>query len=476
MILQSVFSIVYFVFMVLLLFGITIFIHELGHFWVARKLGMRADVFSIGFGHAIWKKKVNGVLYKIGWIPFGGYVALPQMEPGGGRTVDDEGNEVPLPRVEPWKKIAVALAGAVGNVILAIMIACVIFWIGKPSMLDETSSAIGYVKEGSVAYDLGLRAGDVIKEVNGSRADNWQDVAIGAALRNTVDLVVEQNGGTIEVHLDTEAGALGIKGVRGIPGVSGPSYCIVGGTEEGASAEKAGVRAKDRILAIDGIEILSIPQMKNLVEERQDQVLDLLLEREGEQLTVQVTPRLETRVIEGQEPIEGVFIGITFQRFPVNRAVLVHPHPAQQVRSHAGLIFRTLRALVTPKEAKNAAGAIGGPPMIFQYLWAMVSIDFRLALWFTCLLNVNLAIINLLPIPVLDGGHITFSITEMITRRPMNEQFVARITTVFAVLLISAMLFLSYRDIDRIFSQPKDSGSSESAPAESGAEPVPVAE
>jgi regulator of sigma E protease len=476
MILQSIFSIVYFVFMVLLLFGVTIFIHELGHFWVARRLGMQADVFSIGFGHAIWKKKVNGVLYKIGWIPFGGYVALPQMEPGGGKTVDEEGNETPLPRVEPWKKIAVALAGAVGNVILAVILACVIFWVGKPSMLDETSSAIGFVKEESVAYEMGLRAGDVIKEVNGSQAENWQDVAIGAALRNSVDLVVEQSTGTIEIHLDTEAGALGIKGVRGIPGVSGPSYCIVGGTEKGASAEKAGVIARDRILAIDGIEILSIPQMKNLVEERRDQVLDLLLERDGEQLTVQVTPRLEVREIEGHEPIEGVFIGITFQRYPVNRAVLVHPPPGQQVRSHAGLIFRTLRALVTPKEAKNAAGAIGGPPMIFQYLWAMVTIDFRLALWFTCLLNVNLAIINLLPIPVLDGGHITFSITEIITRRPINERFVVRITTVFAVLLISAMIFLSYRDLDRIFSSPEATGNSESAPAESASEAPPVVE
>jgi len=154
----------------------------------------------------------------------------------------------------------------------------------------------------------------------------------------------------------------------------------------------------------------------------------------------------------------------------------VHPPPGQQVRSHAGLIFRTLRALVTPKEAKNAAGAIGGPPMIFQYLWAMVTIDFRLALWFTCLLNVNLAIINLLPIPVLDGGHITFSLTEMITRRPMNERFVVRITTVFAVLLISAMLFLSYRDFDRIFSSPEDGGSSKSAPEEQGSDLEPAAE
>ena len=462
--------------MVLLLFGVTIFIHELGHFWVARRLGMRADVFSIGFGHAIWKKEVDGVLYKIGWIPFGGYVALPQMEPGGGKTVDEDGNEVSLPRVEPWKKIAVALAGAVGNVILAVIIAYVIFWAGKPAMLDETSSAIGYVKEDSVAHEMGLRAGDVIKEINGSQVGNWQDVAIGAALRNAVDLVVEQSTGTVKVHLDTEAGALGIKGVRGIPGVSGPSYCIVGGTEEGASAEEAGVKARDRIIAIDGIEILSIPQMKNLVEERRDQVLDLTLEREGEQLIVQVTPRLEIREIEGGDPIEGVFIGITFTRYPVNRAVLVHPPPGQQVRSHAGLIFRTLRALVTPKEAKNAAGAIGGPPMIFQYLWAMVTIDFRLALWFTCLLNVNLAIINLLPIPVLDGGHITFSLTEMITRRPMNERFVVRITTVFAVLLISAMLFLSYRDFDRIFSSPEDGGASKSVPVEPGSDLEPGAE
>ena len=189
---QTVLEVVYFVFMVLLLFGVTIFIHELGHFWVARRLGMRADVFSIGFGHAIWKRERGGVIYKVGWIPFGGYVALPQMEPGGGRTEDEDGNEIALPRVEPGKKIAVALAGAAGNVVLAILLAYVIFWAGKPSMLDETSSAIGFVREGSVAYEVGLRSGDRIAEVNGDPVSNWQDVAIAAALRNEVDLVVEQ--------------------------------------------------------------------------------------------------------------------------------------------------------------------------------------------------------------------------------------------------------------------------------------------
>ncbi len=455
---QIVLEVVYFVFMVLLLFGVTIFIHELGHFWVARRLGMRADVFSIGCGHAIWKLVRGGVIYLVGVIPFGGYVALPQMEPGGGRTEDEDGNEIALPRVEPGKKIAVALAGAAGNVVLAILLAYVIFWAGKPSMLDETSSAIGFVREGSVAYEVGLRSGDRIAEVNGDPVSNWQDVAIAAALRNEVDLVVEQKAGPLKVHLDTEAGALGIKGVRGIPGVSGPSYCIVGATEAGGSAEAAGVQSGDRILAIDGVEILSIPQMKDLVEARRDREVDLMLERDSQPLTVRVTPRFLVKEDEVGNTFEGVFIGITFQRYPVNRSVLVHPRPAEQIKSHAGLIFRTLRALVTPKEAKNAAGAIGGPPMIFQYLWAMVAIDFRLALWFTCLLNVNLAIINLLPIPVLDGGHITFSLMEAVTRRPMNERLVARVTTVFAVLLISAMLFLSYRDLDRIFSPPPDNG------------------
>lgn len=438
-------SILYLTALVLILFGVTIFIHELGHFLVARKLGLRADVFSIGFGHAIWKKEHDGVVYKLGWIPCGGYVALPQMEPGGGKTIDEDGREVPLPRVEPWKKILVALAGAAGNVLLAILIALVIFWHGKPSSLQEISTRVGYVATNSVAYAQGLRIGDEILRVNGKEVESWDAVSIAAALSESddVQLLVQTDGQNRALTLATEDGALGIRGVRGIPGVEGPSYCMVGATVAGSSAEAAGVLPGDMVVAFNGVRLHSIHHMVQEVGKCADQAVPMLVEREGEEVALTVTPRWN-------EEEEMVMIGIRFDQFHVNSQKLVHPTPGEQLASHAGMIFTTLRALVTPKQAKKAAKAIGGPPMIFQYLWAMAKAGLIMALWFTCMLNVNLAIINLLPLPVLDGGHIVFALIEWVVGRPVHERIVTSLTAAFAVLLIGAMLFLSYRDIDRM--------------------------
>lgn len=438
-------SVLYFAAMVLILFGITIFVHELGHFLVARKLGMRADVFSIGFGHAIWKKEHDGVLYKVGWIPCGGYVSLPQLEPGGGKTLDEEGNEVPLPRVEPWKKILVALAGAAGNILLAVVISFVIYWHGKPASLSEVSTVVGFVDTNSVAHAKGLRIGDEILRVNDKAVDSWDEVILAAALSKTDDVRVLVSGDEGErlITLGTEGGALGVRGVSGIPGVEGPSYCVVGSTVEGSSAEEAGLLPGDIVVSFNGVRLHIIPQMVEEVGKVPSQSVPVVVERQGEQVELTVTPRWN-------EDEKMVMIGIKFDHYHVNMEKLVHPTPAKQLTEHAGMIFTTLKALVTPKQSKKAAQAISGPPMIFRFLWAMLQTSFIMALWFTCLLNVNLAIINLVPLPVLDGGHIVFALIEWVARRPVHERVVTSITTVFALLLIGAMVFLSFRDIDRM--------------------------
>ncbi len=442
---------IYFVVMVLLLFGITIFVHELGHFLVARKLGMQADVFSIGFGHAIWKKKVGDVVYKIGWIPFGGYVALPQMEPGGGFTENEEGHREALPRVAPWRKILVAVAGATGNILLAFSLAILIFWTGKPSLMGENSSVVGFVHTNSVAYAKGLRIGDEVIEVNGMSVTSWEDVTLQAAVNDDIDLVFNHREEERKIHLMTAKGALGVKGVKGLPGVDGPSYCVVDRAMPDSSAAKAGVQSGDWIVSLDGQRLFSIPHLIQLVEANRDQAVPMVVTRGGEELELTVTPAYD-------ETSDRVLIGIAFDQFHMNLEKFVHPTPMQQIRKHAGLIFFTLRSMMTPKQAKNAVGAIGGPPMIFQYLYAMLKTHIIMALWFTCLLNVNLAIINLMPLPVLDGGHIVFALVELITRRPVHEKIVGALTTVFAILLIGSMLFLSYRDIDRILDARKRNG------------------
>ena len=484
-------GIVYCIFMMLVLFGVTIFIHELGHFFVARRLGMQADVFSIGFGSPIWKKEHGGVLYKVGWIPFGGYVALPQMEPGGGSRVDEDGNETKLPAVAPWKKIAVALAGAVGNMILAFALAGVIWWQGKPATLRESSNLVGYVSTNSVAYTKGIRVGDRVLQVRAQEgADkkeagifsrfmskltgttgepiwhdtvSWQDVMIEASLAQYgADLRIEKpDGEQMIVSLPTVEGALGVKGVRGLQDIDGIDLAEVGSVDKGSTAENAGVLPGDIITQFNGVKVFSRIQLSELVNSRQEQLSSMVVLRDGQEKNLQVIPQLDSRT-----GINRARIGVMFTQFSVDKTTLVHPPPMLQIRQHASIIFRTLRALITPREAGTAAKQIGGAPAIFEYLWFTLRAGIIMALSFTCLLNVNLAIINLMPVPVLDGGHIVFALIEMIARRPLHEKVVSSLTMLFAIVLISAMLFLSVRDVDRMIDRRRTS--KESEPVESG--------
>jgi len=438
-------STLYTIVVVALLFGVTVFVHELGHFLVARRLGLMAEVFSIGFGPAIWKKRYKGVLYKVGILPLGGYVALPQMDPGGPQRQDAQGR--PLPSVPPWKKILVALSGVTGNLVLAVVIAYVVYWGGKSYAPAEENSIVGFVATNSVAYAKGLRIGDTIERVNGKPVDNWEEFVLQTALSETV--VVEASGrdGTAKkMTLPTET----FLGTPMVPGISPLNYCYVLDVQPGSSAEEAGLQSGDKIVSFDGVRIYSREHLIRLVDRYGGQTAPLTIERNGKTLQVQARPQYN-------ESLQRAVIGITFNTLDVKK-------PWAQLRSHGMLIFRLLRALVTPKESKAAAQAVGGPIAIFAVFWLMVQSSLIAALWFTGLLNVNLAVINLLPIPILDGGHIVFALIELVTRRPLSPRLVSAVSNLFAILLIALFIVLSYRDAVRFWPQNGSSGEQPAAP------------
>ncbi len=425
---------------VMLLFGLTIFIHELGHFLVARYYGMKIDAFAIGFGPAIWSKKKDGVLYKVGIIPFGGYVALPQMDPQIEENYESEDGQ-PLPDVAPWKKIPVALAGAVGNIILAFLVAWIIFFIGKPSQPSERNTIVGFVMEESEEFRQGIRPGDRIITVNGSTVGNWQDILVEAALSETVHLTVEREDGTVfEATIDTTDDHMGLRSVWGIAGIS---YAEVLQLIPDSPAERAGLQAGDRVLEINEQPIFSPTHLSKIVSELGGQTVPITVRRDGEHLTFPVTP-------EHDDEMDRAMIGIRFNPWAVDYDAVIHPRPTELIREFSTLIFRVLGALVTPSTSGMAASALAGPVFILKSLWDMVQNSFAMALWFTCLLNVNLAILNLMPIPVLDGGHIVFSLYEVITRRRINAKFKTALMTACWFLLIFAMLYLSFRDVTRL--------------------------
>ncbi len=442
--------------MVLIVFlGATILAHEFGHYLAARLLGLVVKTFSIGFGPALWKRTRKGIVYKIGWIPFGGYVALPQLDPAAMDRIQSSEREAgdmageeedpPLPRIAPWKKIVVSLSGAVGNVALAVIIAWIVYAAGIPASPSERSAMVGYVQPDGEAYAQGLRMGDTILSVNGKPVSNWREVRMEAALNPEIVMVARSAEGEEKtVALETVKGGMG---EQSLPGVDGRELCMVLHTMPDSAAEAAGLQPHDIIVAMAGREVVSIAHMIAIVEEHRDRETEVDIRRVVDGEAVLLRKTLVPRYDEEQD---RVLIGIAFNLRAVDHDTVIRPTPREQLSHHATAILRVLRALTSRRQARAAQAAVGGPVAVITGLWFTVSMSLMLAVWFTGFLNVNLAIINLLPIPVLDGGHIMFSLWELIVRRPVKVWIVETLVNACMVLLLVLILLLSFRDVDRI--------------------------
>ncbi len=460
--------ILYTIALVILLLGASIFVHELGHFVVARWCGMVVDTFSIGFGHAIWKRKVGDVTYKIGWIPFGGYVALPQMDPTLDGKAETETRERALPPVAPWKRIVVALAGATGNILFAIPLAWLVFLAGRPAAPHETNSLIGYVETNGVAYASGARIGDQVLAVNGTMVNNWTEISALCATSTVADLRLRsQTGAEKNVQLVLTNGLLGMKQMADL---LPQQYCTVAKTMPGSAAAAVQIQRGDRVIECDGVRIFSRPQLTDIVTAREGRSVSIKLQRGADVVTLQITPQYN-------EKEKRALIGIIYTdwRFDVDLSKKTHPQPAAQLREHATMIFRVLHALVTPGSAGKTAELIGGPLEIIIEYWLMIQSSFMLALWFTCFLNVNLAVINLLPIPVFDGGHIVFALWEVVTRRAVHRKVANGLMNFFVILILCLAAFLTYRDVMRnFFPKSQSAAATNAVPAATNAAPQPA--
>jgi len=438
---------------VAILFGMTIFVHELGHFLAARYFGFTVDVFSIGFGPAIWQRKINGVVYKISIIPLGGYVALPQLDPTGMSLIQGEPgpdastttpgtpeaeNKKPhrvLPAIAPWKRIIVSIAGAAGNMVFAVILAWGVYFFGKPASVAEETSIVGYVAPTSEAYTNGLRCGDEILAVNGKPVKNWVDFLMISSRYTLATVTVQRASAQL---------TLAMPGTESIGKVDSKGLCMVFNVAPNMSAAKAGFQRGDLLSEFDGQKIFSPGHLVSIMQDYKGKTVPMAFYRDGKRLTTLVTPDYDPAT-------ERIRIGIEFnpKQVDVDFNKIVHPSPWTQIHFHSTAIFQTLHALTIPGQAGNTAKQIGGPLAILIAYYYVVKMSFMIAIFFTSFLNVNLAIINLLPIPVLDGGHIVFSLWEMIFRRPLHSKIIVGLTNLFAVLLIVLFVFLTGRDTYR---------------------------
>lgn len=430
---------IYVVGAVIVLFGAAVFVHEFGHFWMARRRGMKVEAFAIGFGPRIVAWTRDGIEYSFRWIPAGGFVKLPQMITAealeGGTTKDT------VPPAPPASKILVAFAGPFMNVVFALAIATWIYFVGLPRPVNPP--VIGFVEPGSPEYKLGIREGDRIVEIEGRQVKSWQDVFETTALApaSIVSVVIDRAGERKTYQLPTRTdNPLELKMLN----LDSQEHVIVGEVSPKSPAAEAELKAGDEIVSFAGVPIFGKQQLIELVGKRGGQPTEIVVLRAGEKLKRTVTPRV---LDAGAKKAR---IGISFAPTPTKYEVQrPGPLPWDQIIEVWQKTITTLNALLHSKQTGVGLDDLSGPPGILMMLASQVATDYRLALSFMVLLNVNLAVINLLPIPVLDGGHILIAIIEKIRRRPLSVRLLEWTTTAFAVLLITLMIYVSFNDLWR---------------------------
>jgi regulator of sigma E protease len=428
---------------VVLLFGAAIFVHEFGHYWVARRRGMKVEAFAIGLGPKIFGWVRDGVEYSVRWIPAGGFVKLPQMVTSA--AIEGDAGDKEVPPAPPLSKILVAVAGPAMNVVFAFVIAFVLFWVGLPVQVNP--SVIGYVEPGTPEAALGIRDGDEIVAVDGQPVKTWEEVnqITALALTNVLPVAVKREGKTNTYLLKAEANeAPEVKAFIDIKtlNLNPRDPLIVKNIMPDSAAEKAHLQTNDEIVNFAGVPISGFKQLTNLLQECAGHATPLVVKRAGERLTLSVTPATEVTAKKGR-------LGVNFG-FSKDVYVLEHPTPLAQIRDVLHQLTGTISALAHSHTSGVKASDLAGPVGIISFLAVKVNTDYRLALGFLVMLNINLAIINLLPMPVLDGGHIVMAVLERIRRRPLDVRVVEYTTTVFAVLLFCFFIYITFFDLRRL--------------------------
>lgn len=427
--------------MVAVLFGGTVFVHELGHFLTAKWFNLRIDAFSIGMGPALWQKKVNGVVYKIGALPIGGYVALPQMDITGSAFENEDAREGRLQPVAPWKRMVIAVAGPVMNVLAALVLCGVVWMMGKPFDASSEPAFVGSVQRNSAAYEAGLRPGDQIVQVNGDRIRFWADVEIAGSLNHYVQLRVQRGNELADLPMiQTSRNSLGFLHMAGVRPREFIEHVFVEGLSPNSPATRAGIELGDVLHRINGQPIESASGFAQAVQAAGSEPirLEVLRGADAEPVMIELEAEFSPR-------IQRYLIGIVMQEKPSD--VMVRPNPVTQMQFFSGSIFRTLRAFSRSQERAQAAQGIGGPVIMLGSIHQQVRASLSQALWFTALINVNLAIINLLPLVVLDGGHILLALFEMVFRTTLPRRLVIAMANVVVVLLLTLMVSLTVKDI-----------------------------
>ncbi|MDE2224219.1 MAG: RIP metalloprotease RseP [Xanthomonadaceae bacterium] len=436
--------------------GILVTFHEFGHFWVARRCGVKVLRFSVGFGKPIksWHGK-DGTEYCVAWIPLGGYVKMldareGDVEPG---DLPREFTGKPL-----WQRILIVLAGPAFNLIFAVAAFWAMLVIGKP----DFQPLVGDVTH--LAAQAGIQRGDRVLSVNGHAISNWTDLGLALAsaaqARQPAPLEVRTPKGAVETHmlpfekLPPHPSDQTLFDQIGMTPLQHTLPAVAGKIVPGSAAQAAGLQAGDRILSVDGNAISDWNQLTDTTRKfaRPDHKLALVIDRAGQRVPISVQPRLTAEPDGSKVWAMGIYV----QPRTVKYDTVLRRGPLAAIPDAFAQTWdftaTTVKMLGHMLSGSAALSNLSGPISIAQYAQTSAEMGPAWFLYFLGIISLSLGIMNLLPIPILDGGHLLYYLIELAKGSPLSDRAMAAGQYMGMALLVMLMGLAFYNDILRIFS------------------------
>jgi regulator of sigma E protease len=419
--------------------GVMIFVHELGHFATAKFFGIRVDVFALGFGPRLFGFRRGDTDYRVCALPLGGYVKMKGENPDEELSGDDD-EFLTRPK---WQRFLVLINGPLMNVALAFVLLAVVYARGVEAETYRTDPVtIGWVLAGSPAAQTELAPGDRVLAVDGEPIPSWQEFELRVLISGgqPIDITVANDSGQRVITATPERRP---PSDQGYLGVAPPFEPVIGFVVPDSPAMEAGLQPNDRFLEVEGIPIRDWSQLTDIIQERPDQLTQLLIERDGAEQRISATPGTLPAELGG-----GMGLGV-FRVFEMERRsfgfVGALRQSAREIGRQTALIGEILSRLFTGRMSMRT---LSGPIEIARYSGlAASSGDPFVLFWFMGIVSLQLGLLNLLPIPVLDGGHIAVLAFEGLIRRDLSMAVKEKMMTIGVVLLVTLMLVVITFDI-----------------------------